>query len=142
MSERDIIERPDYIRVVNNNKFKIVGRFNGEDYEFLPGKPLDIPLVVAGHIFDFGKDDKSRALNRLGWMQSSDQKEDAMAKLNKVRFTEAPPLIEADIVEASEPSAGELVPHNDSTALPTPQSASGGGARGRKLPAPQTPAED
>jgi hypothetical protein len=134
-----MIERPDYVRVVNGNPQKILGRYDGVDYEFLPGKPNDIPHVVAAHIFDFGREDKQRALSRLGWLQTSDQLESAMAKLNRIAFTESPPLVEADMVEPTTDSVGELLPPNQGgTAPPVSQGASGGGGRQRKLPAPQT----
>lgn len=134
-----MIERPNHVRVTNNNKDKIKSRFDGVDYEFLPGKPNVIPLIVAAHIFDFGREDKSRALNRLGWMQSSDQYEAAMEKLSRVRFTEAPPLVEADLVETAGPSSSELLPQNEGgTEPPVSQGAGGGGGRQRKLPDPQT----
>jgi hypothetical protein len=137
-----MIERPNHVRVTNTNKTKIVGRFDGEDYEFLPNKPNDIPVAVAAHIFDFGREDKTRALNRLGWMQTSDQLEAAMEKLNAVRFTEAPPLVEADLVEEPNASSSELLPANEGGTAPPRvpgQGAAGGGGRQRKLPGPQTP---
>lgn len=136
MSQRELIERPDYVRVVNGNKFTLRGSYDGEEFEFLPGKPLDIPVVVAQHIFDFGRPDKTRALNRLGWMQASDQHKEAMAKLEKVRFTEAPPLIEADMLEVTDTSKAELLPHGTGTSN-APGGNSGEGGRGRTLPGPQ-----
>jgi hypothetical protein len=133
-----MIERPNYVRVTNGNKEKIRGRFNGEDYEFLPGKPNDIPMVVAAHIFDFGREDKLRALNRLGWLQSSDHLEKAMEKLNLISFTEAPPLIEAEMPELEDDPAGERLPASGSTAPPVSPEASGKGGGGSRpsLPKP------
>ena len=134
-----MIERPNYVRVTNGNKEKIRGRFNGEDFEFLPGKPNDIPMVVAAHIFDFGREDKLRALNRLGWLQSSDHLEKAMEKLNLISFTEAPPLIEAEMPEPEGDPAGELLPTSGSTAPPVSPEASGkgSGAPRASLPKPR-----
>jgi hypothetical protein len=134
-----MIERPNFVRVTNGNKEKIVGRFGGEDFEFLPGKPVDIPIVVASHIFDFGRPDKVRALNRLGWLQSSEHMEKAMARLNKVSFTESPPLIEAEMPDPEDDSASDLLPNSDRTAPPVSPEASGGGSPGHRLALPKPP---
>jgi hypothetical protein len=134
-----MIERPNHVRVVNTGKLKIVGRFDGEDYEFIPNKPADIPIVVARHIFGFGEENKAPALNRLGWLQTSDSMEKAMAELNKIVFTEAPPLVEADVPDPEDDPAADRVPLSGSTAPPMSPEASGGGGAGRHLPAPPKP---
>lgn len=86
-----------YIRVVNNTDLPkpIKGRYNGVDYEFPKGTPVDVPEYVAAHIFDFGRDDKSKALVRLGWMRTSEQYEEAMERLGQIKFDDPPELIEA-----------------------------------------------
>lgn len=134
-----MIQRPNFVRVTNGNKEKVTGRFDGEDFEFLPRIPVDIPIVVAAHIFDFGREDKTRALNRLGWLQSSDGLEKAMAKLKAISFTEAPPLIEADMPEPEDdPAETRLPAHAGPTAPPvSPESGSGGRGGGPRLPPPK-----
>lgn len=87
-------ERIGYIRVINGNEFPVLGRYNGKDYKFLPDVPLDVPELVAMHIFDLGRDDKSTALARLGWARTSDELEAGMKKLNKISFEEPPEMVE------------------------------------------------
>jgi hypothetical protein len=87
-------DRVGYIRVVNHNK-SVVGRYAGKDYHFDTGKPVDVPEIVAQHVFAFGKDDKTQALNRLGWARTSDELETGMAMLKKVVFDDPPEMIEA-----------------------------------------------
>ncbi len=89
-------ERVNYVRVINKNPGKpIVGRFNGKDYTFKTNVPLDVPQIVAQHIFGFNLDDKMPCLNRLGWMQVSTEYDEGMAKLANVIFDEPPEMIEA-----------------------------------------------
>lgn len=87
-------DRTGYIRVINGNDFAVQGRFSGKDYAFKPDIPLDIPLEVAAHIFDFGKKDKSIALARLGWARTSDELAAGMKKLDKIVFDDPPELVE------------------------------------------------
>ena len=86
-------DRDNYVRVTNHNK-SFVARFDGRDYKFEMGKPIDIPIVAARHIFGFDLEDKTQALNRLGWARSSDEIEAGLEKLDKVKFEEPPDLIE------------------------------------------------
>ncbi len=132
-----MIERPNHVRVVNGTAKKIVGRYDGVDYEFLPGEKVDIPQVVAKHIFGFGDPDKTKALTRLGWMHSSEQMEAAMESLKKIKFAEAPALIAAEEMEEDE-SAEELLPGSTNS---RPVSPDAGGARGGlgKPGSPQNP---
>src|SRR5277367_3218381 len=89
-------ERVNYVRVINKNPGKpVVGRFNGKDYVFKQNVPLDVPEIVAQHIFGFNLEDKMPCLNRLGWMQVSTDYESGMEKLANVVFEEPPEMIEA-----------------------------------------------
>jgi hypothetical protein len=139
------IERPGHVRVTNTGPDKIRGRFAGEDYEFLPNKPSDIPVHAAAHIFGFGHENKTAALNRLGWLTSSSEMERAMARLNKIVFAESPPLIEADMPEPEDGPAKDLVPvsaQSEQTA-PLVSSEAGGNGRGtRRVSPPKTPPKE
>lgn len=91
-------DRTGYVRVTNNTDLSkpIVGRYAGQDYVFKKGVPVDIPEMVARHVFDFGKDDKTQALNRLGWIQGGDDgMERALERLTQVKFDDPPEMIEA-----------------------------------------------
>lgn len=133
-----MIERPNFVRVVNTGKAKVVGRFSGQDYEFLPNKPNDIDVMAARHIFGFGEENKVSALNRLGWLTSSDGLEKALARLQAIVFTEAPPLVEADMMEDEDPSVANRLP-GTTTAPPVSPETSGAGGGGRALPPPPKP---
>jgi hypothetical protein len=87
-------DRTNYVRIVNHNK-DVAGRFNGKDYLFKTGKPLDVPEIVARHVFGFGLEDKTAALSRLGWARTSDELEAGLEKLAKVSFEDPPEMIEA-----------------------------------------------
>jgi hypothetical protein len=87
-------DRSNYVRIVNRNK-DVAGRFNGKDYLFKTGKPLDVPEIVARHVFGFGLEDKTAALSRLGWARTSDELEAGLEKLAKVSFEDPPEMIEA-----------------------------------------------
>jgi len=113
-----IEDRENYVRVTNHNK-SFVARYGGKDYKFDQGKPIDIPIVAARHIFDVGKEDKTQALNRLGWARSSDEIEAGLEKLNKVEFGDLPDFVE--------------VPRRTGTAGP-PVSAGGTKGGGFNLP--------
>jgi hypothetical protein len=79
----------EMIKVINHNEETIRGRFDGEDFEFPPGKAVNIPLDAAKHIFGLGEEDKSQALNMLGWLvPGRDTMKDALTKLDKVSFLE------------------------------------------------------
>jgi len=113
-------DRVGYIRVTNGNA-SLVGRFNGRDYHFKQGVPIDVPELVAKHVFGFGMADKSVALNRLGWARSSDELEAGMEKLSKVSFDDPP-----EMVEAPKPARGRHPKAADDTGTAGPPGAAGG----------------
>jgi hypothetical protein len=88
-------DRTNYVRVTNKNPEIIRGRYAGKDYVFKPNAPVDVHEVVAHHIFGFGAEDQIAAMNRLGWMKSSNDWDEAKAKLKKVVFSDPPEMIEA-----------------------------------------------
>jgi hypothetical protein len=102
----DVFNPADWIRVTNLDdasvigrgekaKKVIVGRYNGRDYAFPFGEPVNVHLDVAKHLFGLGVDDKSAALSRLGWVRSSDEFADAIERLSNIHFDDLPELMEA-----------------------------------------------
>ena len=102
----DVFNPGDWIRVTNMDELSVVGkgakakkvilgRFNGKDYVFPFGEPVNVHLEVAKHLFGLGVDDKSAALNRLGWARSSDELTEATERLSNIRFDDLPELMEA-----------------------------------------------
>jgi hypothetical protein len=122
-------DRIGYIRVTNNNDKVVVGRYNGKDYRFEPGKPLDVPEIVAEHVFAFGREDKAQAFLRLGWAQSSDQIETAHEKLALVAFDDPP-----EMVEAPKPARKPRLVHKETGPAGPPVDASGSEGGSFKLP--------
>jgi hypothetical protein len=76
------------VQVTNRNDFQLAGRFAGQNYVFPPGKPTEIPMQAARHIFGLEQDDKRRALACLGILKDRVTYQEALAVLNKVRFVE------------------------------------------------------
>jgi hypothetical protein len=83
-----------YVRVTMPPKIIVTGRYDGVDYVFKPDTPLDVPEIVAQHVFGFGLKDKSQALARLGWARTSDEIVMALEKLGTVQFDEPPEMVE------------------------------------------------
>lgn len=74
------------IGVKNNGAKEIVARYDGKDYTFPVGMPVAISREAAVHIFGLGQEDKTRALQRLGWMRNAEQYATAVARLDAVQF--------------------------------------------------------
>jgi hypothetical protein len=82
-----LLDTSDYVRVTNNTGVEIVGMYEGKEYLFAVGKPTDVHVTVAGHIFDFGKKDKTTCFLRMGWMEGRSYKQ-AMDFLSAISFEE------------------------------------------------------
>ena len=85
-----LLSLDDYVRVTQETGEDIVGRYDGKNYTFPHGKPVDVHKTVAVHIFGFGLpdqsdsphvQDKTVALTRLNWLRQSSDVEAALAKL-------------------------------------------------------------
>jgi hypothetical protein len=96
----------DMVKVINNNEAVCRGRFDGKDYVFEPGKPTYLTLEAAGHIFGLGVEDKSQALNMLGWLvPGRDSLADALKKLDRISFLEGKTVYEDDDEQSESPTA-------------------------------------
>lgn len=82
-------------QVTNQTGSALRGRFAAEDYVFPPDKPVEISKEAAVHIFGLGQSDKTRALNCLGILVGKVTYEEALAVLQKVRFSEGHMVYEA-----------------------------------------------
>jgi hypothetical protein len=74
------------IFVTNNGQQTFVDSFDGTKYTFEPKKELEVPEVVAKHIFGYGDDNKEPYLVRLGWMRMSTDFALAMERLGEFSF--------------------------------------------------------
>lgn len=115
-----------HVRVTNESGEDIEGRFDGDDFLFPQGVPVDVPEVVAMHVFGFGKPDKQAVLTRLGWLLTSDQLKAAKARLDKVRI-EAVTMV-GQVIEDEELPAetAAMVPERIGAASPN---ANAGGTK-------------
>jgi hypothetical protein len=77
------------ILIHNGTEVKVVGRYNGSDYEFPPNEDTPCEEDVARHIFGYGEKEKAEALLRLGWILPGQSKEEALKRLAMVRFKKA-----------------------------------------------------
>jgi hypothetical protein len=75
------------IYVTNNGIDPLVDFFDGTKYEFTPGKEVQVPEIVAKHIFGYGDDNKEPYLVRLGWMKMSNDFQAAMEKMGAFSFS-------------------------------------------------------
>lgn len=91
-----LLNSNDYVRVTNDGPETIEGRYNGVDYTFRSGEYVDVPLMVATHIFGFAGDEraKSAAFLRLGWLQAGYDLKGAAKKMDSIRFEDLPNVIE------------------------------------------------
>lgn len=114
------------IKVISHLDKPIYGRYDGEDFEFIPEKATVLTLEAATHIFGLGNDDKRQALNMLGLLGPAGDYNEALKKLDQLTFLEGKVIFEDDSATTADAPAradrtGGRRPHvNDS----------GGGAGG------------
>ena len=104
--------------VSNKSTETIIGGWDGKKYEFLPRKPVEVPVALAQHYFGFGSTDKSDALTRLGWIKTANDLPGALAKLDMFEITDTRPQ-----------GYRETSPTVDRTPLPVPRQGEGKGTR-------------
>jgi hypothetical protein len=120
--------RENWIRVTNHGD-KFTGRFAGRDYVFAPNKPVDMPEEAANHIFDLDKEDKSRAILRLGWANTGAEFPTALERLAKLSFDDPPEMIEAPPAPRKRrfPRTGTAAPAVNASGTADGDDSSGGG---------------
>ena len=104
--------------VLNKTSDTLIDGWDGQKYEFLPRKPVEVPLIVAQHVFGFGLEDKTEALVRLGWTKTANDKPEGLARLNKFEISETRPQAHR-----------ETSPTVDRTPLPVPRRGEGKGTQ-------------
>lgn len=130
----------EMIKVINHNEETLRGRFDGEDFEFPPGKAVQMPLEAAKHIFGLGAEDKSQALNMLGWLiPGRDTLADALKKLDKVSFLEGRTVYEDEEGFEEAESAAEAPPRRRTGGRPHVAGPGGESGAGAQASAPANP---
>lgn len=104
--------------VLNKTSDTLIDGWDGQKYEFLPRKPVEVPIIVAQHVFGFGLEDKTEALVRLGWIKTANDKPEGLAKLAQFEISETRPQAHR-----------ETSPTVDRTPLPVPRRGEGKGTQ-------------
>ncbi len=78
----------EMVVVTNKNEETFSQRFDGQVYEFAPGKQVSIPERVAAWIFAYGKpdDERTRIMVRNGWLKVGGDQAKAKAILGNFVF--------------------------------------------------------
>lgn len=136
----------DYVRVTQTAAEEIVGRYDGVDYTFPHGHPVDVHKAVAVHIFGFGLpeesndpkvQDKTPCLLRLGWLTISGERRAALDTLRtSVKFEEIPPFPTVLRLRAPEENSGLLQSQVPESASRVPSSPPLGGGAGTAMASP------
>jgi hypothetical protein len=134
----------DFVRVTQETGTDIEGRYDGVNYKFPHGHPVDVHKAVAVHIFGFGlpeisddprQQDKMPALLRLGWISSSTDRETALRRLRtQVRFEEIPPFPTVLRLRQVEENSGVTEAPESASRVPSSPSMGGGAAQAAASP--------
>jgi hypothetical protein len=114
----------DTVYVTNEGEMSLTDGWDGTHYVFAPGKTVEIPAFVAGHIFGHGVEDKTPYVIRLGWAKTTNDLPKALAWLENFVITTEPPLVRRAVSPEATDSA------KPPSALPM--------RRGRGVEAPST----
>lgn len=114
------MKRPgDWIFVRNNSDTEFSSKYDGEDVVIAPGEFTEIPAAAATLLFGFGAPfdhpDRIRALRRLGWIATHDDRTSALERLKKFSFhvtehearSEKNPASAPRVVEGAEEDSSE-----------------------------------
>ena len=91
--------------VTNKGDTALTDGYGGVFYEFLRGKPVEVPVHVAKHVFGYGDENKEPYLARLGWIRSHSDLDSGIERLNKFEITTQPAQQDRSL-----PSAVSVVP--------------------------------
>lgn len=82
------------VKVTNRSTQTFRDMYDGVPLELAPKESKLIPVIMARHIFGYGEVPPRRALMRLGWLQTDDERPgvrggwvEAMDRLREFQFT-------------------------------------------------------
>lgn len=104
--------------VINKTNDILIDGWDGQKYEFLPRKPVEVPRIVAQHVFGYGLESKTEVLVRLGWTKTANDLPEALAKLKQFEISETRPQAHR-----------ETSPTVNRTPLPVPRRGEGKGTQ-------------
>lgn len=76
--------------VLNASDDDLKDGFDGKNYDFKVGVPVEVPLLVAKHVFGYQNPDKEPHLVRLGWVKLSTDVPAGLARLEKFKISPEP----------------------------------------------------
>jgi hypothetical protein len=74
--------------VTNTGSDFLQGSWDGEIFKFPPQTPVQVPVEVARATFGYQIDDKAPFLARLGWIRTSNDVPEGLARLAAVVISE------------------------------------------------------
>lgn len=96
----------DTVYVTNIGERSLTDGWDGVQYTFEPGKTVQVPVFIAGHIFGYGFEDKTPHVTRLGWAKTTNDIPGALANLeNFVISTEPPEVCRVIFPDTTDPKA-------------------------------------
>ena len=110
-----------WVWVVNGTDQEVTDRYDGEQYVFATGRPIEIPDNAAKLIFGWGEDSKYRALQRLGLARTNLDLEAGLARLAKFTFHREDPTRPPHAPVGGADSASDSVspPESEASTAPT-----------------------
>lgn len=98
----------DTVYVTNIGEKTLTDGWDGVKYAFEPGKTVEIPEFVAGHIFGYGFEDKTPHVVRLGWAKTTNDIPGALANLENFVISTEPPEVRRSVPPGKADSAQPL----------------------------------
>lgn len=114
--------------VTNNNGDDYEDRFDGEDFYFAKGEPVEIPVEGAQLMFGYGEDNKTSTLMRAGKAATANDLKSGLVWLANFTFNNAKPTVRelAPTVQNPEAVVGDSAASGveHSAGKPTPVASS------------------
>jgi len=91
--------------IVNKNGEDYADRFDGEDYYFAAGEPVEVPVEGAQLMFGYGEDNKTSTLMRAGKAATANDLKSGLVWLANFVFSNAKPTEQLVAPAAASPGA-------------------------------------
>jgi hypothetical protein len=106
------MQRTQTIWIVNGNADTYEDRFDGDDYVFMHGQAVEVPVEGANLMFGYGEPDKKSTLMRAGKAPSASDLKHGMVWLSNFSFHNTEPKEHhlAPVLEVTPEGSGEQLP--------------------------------
>jgi hypothetical protein len=95
--------------VLNTTDQSLTDGYNGDFYEFAPGKWVEVSEEIAVHVFGYQQENKEPYLIRLGWTRFSNDLPQAFERLEKIKISNQPQKTTAN----PSPVVGRIPPSSE-----------------------------